>query len=341
MVENKGNFLKTHIKRDKSHYVTLEDDSKYEEWRIQTVSTIHAHQCEEIINNSPIPSDPDDLVVYQHKNTYLYDVLLSKVKTTMGKHYIRMFKDTRDAASAWRAYDGYMRSSSMAKIKSNNILKELTTLKFDPRGSTTSQEFIVKWLEKLDRFEDYTPLTSHFPDDMKKTLLENALSGTKTFKDIITQETINLAQGGKSIPYINYITIIKKLAADFDERASNFSGFKRHGSQNRYRTVNNAEYSPLNNNDDELQEFISEECLDDFNNLEINRGERGAFNNKVTYLDKEIWDSMEMREKDAWFNISNNIRRSILDMRSKGNISHDNKSCNYYNEGKWIENELE
>ena len=131
------------------------------------------------------------------------------------------------------------------------------------------------------------------------------------------------------------------MAADFDERESNFSGFKIHGSQNRYRTINNAECNPHSNNDDELQDFISEECLDDFNYLEINRGERGEFNNKGTYLDKEIWDSMEMREKDSWFKISNNIRRSILDMRSKGNISHDNKSCNYYNEGKWIENELE
>ena len=161
------------------------------------------------MNNTPIPSDPDDLVVYQHKNTYLYDVLLSKVKTTMGKHYIRMFKDTRDAAASWKDYDGYMRSSSMAKIKSNNILKELTTLKFDPRSSITSQDFIVDWLDKLDRFEDYTPLTSHFPDDMKKTLLENALSGSKTFKDVITQETINLEKVGDLFPTLTILPSLK------------------------------------------------------------------------------------------------------------------------------------
>jgi len=223
----KGNFLKNNVKRDKNHYSSLEDESLYEEWRIQTISTIYAHQCEEIIDNSPIPSNPEQKLQFDQKNTYLYDVLLSKVKTTMGKHFMRMYKDTRDASSAWKAYDGYMRSSSIAKIKSNNLMKELTSLKFDPRTSTSSQKFIIDWLEKLERFEDFTPLSSHFPDEMKKTLLENALSGAKTFKDITTQETITLAQGGSSIPYMNYVTIVKKLAADFDDRSSKYPGFKR------------------------------------------------------------------------------------------------------------------
>ena len=123
----------------------------------------------------------------------------------MGKHFVRIHCESRDASSVWKQYDEYMRTSTRSQITSKDLLSELTSIKFDVRSTQKDQEFVVEWLEKLRKYEDLTPMESNFSDSTKKTLLENSLGSYKTFKYITHSEVLSMAQGGVEIEYHNYL----------------------------------------------------------------------------------------------------------------------------------------
>ena len=103
------------IRRDKTHYSTLSNDDNFEDWRRQTVATVHAHKLENVIDQNYTPLTKGDQRLLQDQNTFLYDVFVSKILTPMGQHYVRQYEDTRDARSVWTSYLGYMKTSTRAE----------------------------------------------------------------------------------------------------------------------------------------------------------------------------------------------------------------------------------
>ena len=50
-------------------------------------------------------------------------------------------------------------------------------------------------------YEDLTPISAHFPDNMKKAMLQNAISPLKVFKDVKVSEQIEIARGKGPMVY--------------------------------------------------------------------------------------------------------------------------------------------
>ena len=76
------------MKRDKSHYIILKDEKHWDEWKRQTVATIFAHGCENIL--SPyIPTVADDILLFKEQQNFMFGVLIHIIRTPMGKHFVR------------------------------------------------------------------------------------------------------------------------------------------------------------------------------------------------------------------------------------------------------------
>ena len=119
----------------------------------------------------------------------------------MGKHYVRLHEGTRDAQAVWRNYSQYMRTSTKADIELESLMTNLTSLRFSTSTQSTATGFVVGWLDQLRWYENLTPTSAHFPDLMKKAMLQNALNDVKAFNDIKVSEQVDIAKGHGSILY--------------------------------------------------------------------------------------------------------------------------------------------
>ena len=102
------------IKRDKSHYVSLTNKQNYDDWKRATVATIKSHCCENIIDSTYIPRSLDAKDLFKEQQRFIYDVLISILKTPMGRHFVRKYEASHDAQMVWRECTTYMTSSRIA-----------------------------------------------------------------------------------------------------------------------------------------------------------------------------------------------------------------------------------
>ena len=204
------------IKRDKAHYTVLKDEKQWNEWKRTTLATIYAHGCENIVDPTYVPADIEETLLFSEQKKYMYDVFTTILQTSMGKHFVRQHESTRNAQAVWTDYIQYMRTSTKADIAIENILSTLTSIRLTTDYRGTSQSFIIDWLDKLRQYEDLTPTGSHFPDSMKKSMLQNALNGIKAFRDVRTTEQMDIAKGLGAIPYENYVVLLQNVAARHD-----------------------------------------------------------------------------------------------------------------------------
>ena len=106
-----------------------------------------------------------------------------------------------------------MEESPKAGLQVNKLMTELTSQKLEHGSKQTSQEFIIEWQEKLREYEELTPLDHHFPDALKKTMLENALQNIKCFRDVRTSEGLEAAKGRGELGYHEYLSLLQNVAA--------------------------------------------------------------------------------------------------------------------------------
>ena len=107
----------------------------------------------------------------------------------------------------------------------------LTSFRLTSTYRGTSQNFIVDWLDKIRQYEDLTPKSAHFPDVMRKAMLQNALNDVKAFVDVKVSEQMDIAKGRGPIPYDQYVTLIQNVAGTYDKANSA-------NAANRQRSVN-------------------------------------------------------------------------------------------------------
>ncbi len=172
------------MKRDKNHYKILSDEKIWDEWKRQTLDTIDAHNCENIVNPSYIPSDQESKNIFKEQNKFMYDVFISILRTSMGKFFVRKHEENRNAQLVWSDYTEHMKSSVCGDMKIEKIMSQLTSNRLSPKFRGTALQFIIDWIDKMRIFEEMTPQSSHCPNTMKKTLLQNAVSDLPVFRNI-------------------------------------------------------------------------------------------------------------------------------------------------------------
>ena len=124
----------------------------------------------------------------------MYDVFNKILKTTMGVNYVRMHESTMNAQLVWANYTNYMRTSTRADMELEKLMTSLTSLRITPSYKGSTLKFLVDWLENLRQYESMTPQSCHFSDPMKKSLLQNAVSNLKHFREVKLAESIGIAQ---------------------------------------------------------------------------------------------------------------------------------------------------
>mgnify|MGYP003321550183 CR=1 FL=1 len=58
----------------------------------------------------------------------------------------------------------------------------------------------------------------HFPDPMKKAMLQNIVNDVDVFADIKRLEELDIAKGRKAVAYNDYTSLVQRVATNYDEK---------------------------------------------------------------------------------------------------------------------------
>ena len=100
-----------------------------------------------------------------------------------------------DAQSIFKKLVDHHLVSASARLRANDILSYLTTAKYSPqnwRGDATS--FILHFVNQLDIYSTMNSHQDQLSDTMKRTLLENAVSGVSDLRHVKTTADLDIAR---------------------------------------------------------------------------------------------------------------------------------------------------
>jgi hypothetical protein len=170
-IQSAANKFQRGIKRDKGHYTFFKDEKQWDEWKRCAIATAYSHGCENILSPHYVPSEVEEAVLFAEQQKFMYDVWNTALKTTMGKHIVRLNEGTRDAG-----------------IEIEDLMSTLRTLRLNPTYKGTTADFILK-----------------------KYMLHNAISPLKVFQGIKCSKQIVVAKEKNAIQYDKYVSLVQSL----------------------------------------------------------------------------------------------------------------------------------
>ena len=295
------------VKRDKSHYTVLKDEKHWDEWKRQTIATIYAHGCENIISSSYNPVTAEDILLFQEQQKYMFDVLTFILRTPMGKHFVRQHENTRDAQSVWRDYINHMRTSTKADIELEDLLTSLTSLRISPNFRGNTEGFLLDWLDKIRRYEELTPKSTWFPDPMKKAMLQNAVAHLAMFKRVKLADQLEIAKGRGPLPYQDYVTLLQSVAATYDHASSSSPNRGTRLLTNIHQITDGpSEYEYEDSDHVPNQNEVDDSYFGSF--LQANRSD---FRRRPN-LPKEVWQKLTRADQLVWDQMSDFGKRGVI-----------------------------
>ena len=118
---SRANTFRKGQKRDKSAFEIFLRASKWEQFRIQFISTTKAQGCSEILNAHYYPITPGDAEWFNELQIFMYDVLLHVMKETTAASKVMAYVNTTNAQAAWNDITTHFDS----EVVQSNIRNEL------------------------------------------------------------------------------------------------------------------------------------------------------------------------------------------------------------------------
>jgi hypothetical protein len=105
--------------------------------------------------------------------------------------------------------------STKADLNSTNI----TSAKIgDGSWHGTAENFILNWQEQVCQYERLVPLSGHFSDEQKLSMLQTAVHPYQEFRQVEATAALLKAHTQKDITYEAYSTLLLSAATDYDNK---------------------------------------------------------------------------------------------------------------------------
>ena len=287
------------VKREKSAYAVLKDERAWNSWKRKTIATMNAHGCQNVANPNYQPNSLDESLLLREQNNFMYDVFATILQTTMGAHYIAVHEDSRDAQLVWKDYTTYMKTSTSADMQIEELMSSLTSLRLSQNYRGTTQKFIIDWLDKMMQYEKLTPLDAHFTPTVKKAMLQNAVQEFKVFKQVKTQEQMEVARGSGPLIFSQYVSLLLNVSSAYDKK------FVVSQTSTQKRLVNMYEQDQMFTYEYEKDDEYSWDVpIDDeyFGSYIIQASDRTR--RFRPSLPRSVWESLSKLDQQTWDQIS-------------------------------------
>ena len=89
--------------------------------------TASSHGCDPILDPLYVPKSQYEREVFVKMQKFMYNVFVSALRTTMGRHFVQRHDQTGDAQAVWCDYVRYMRTSTKANMELEELLSLITS----------------------------------------------------------------------------------------------------------------------------------------------------------------------------------------------------------------------
>jgi hypothetical protein len=185
--------LRKGVKRDKTVYPKLEDDTPYFTWRGQMESQAHSHLIGKILDPTsyPIPapgSQGSD--VYNLLNGFLYTVMEYTLQTTKGKDLVLMFNPTRDGRQIWENLHEWYTKSATALSRISRLHSTIRAMHLTPSHTGSYLSFLILFDQRIREHNGMVPPPRQFSPQIKFEYLREACVSITEFSNVDTQVII-------------------------------------------------------------------------------------------------------------------------------------------------------
>ena len=104
--------FKKGIKRDASLFPTLKDEKQWDNWKRDTTALANAQDVAEVLNKDYKPSTPEDTLLFDEKQKYMYSVFICTLLMDQGKAFVRKYETTHDAQKVYKDISTYALKST-------------------------------------------------------------------------------------------------------------------------------------------------------------------------------------------------------------------------------------
>ena len=263
-----------------------------------------------------------------NNNKYLYAVFVCILRTDKSKAIVRKYKSMFDAQSIYRELQEYATNSTQAVLDSNMLLQYITTARIDDgTWNSTTEKFILHWMEQLCLYEELVDPTAALVDAIKLTLITNAVRGHPKLSGVYNVAVQLASQTGQRVDYEQYSDLLLSECAQADAAFAQSPRKAHHSVYMSDLAINDGE-------DDALQFFSADEA--DYNidsdpiTLMANAHRHRELSANRVLMQIEQWKSMSPDGQKIWDQLLDADKAVIL-KRPAANLSRPNRPSNERN----------
>ena len=210
--------FKRSIKRDITHFIPLKDDAAWDNWERATMAQARAQDVADVLDSNYSPSSVEETALFDEKQKYMYAVFEKTLLTDKGKALVRAHQRKYDAQKIYQELSEYALKSTKATIDASSILTYITTAQLGTGNwKGTTHAFILHWQDQVRKYQTLAP-KSKLPDELLRTMLENAVHPIDSLRIVKTQADQHKAHSGTDLTYSQYTSLLLSAAQQHDKQ---------------------------------------------------------------------------------------------------------------------------
>ncbi len=206
------------IKRNSTLFPVLKDEKFNDWWHRSFANQARAQNVMEVLDSTYVPLTTEDKELFDEKQKYVYAILEQKVMTDRGKGFVRDHEADYDAQKVYLKLVDHHLKSTKAMIDSSSVLSYITSVKLGSgMWNGTTEAFIINWENQVRLYERQVPMSDHFSDGQKRTMLENAVAPINELRQIKGNADLEKIKTGRSLTFSEYTSLLLSAAVAYDD----------------------------------------------------------------------------------------------------------------------------
>jgi hypothetical protein len=295
--------FKKGIKRDASQFAKLKDDSQWDNWNRDIITTARAQNVEDVLDSKFRATTNADKELFKEHQKFMYDVFSKSCLTDKTKSIVRKHFQTYDAQKVYSELEAHFTKSTKAQHSSSSLLTYLTSASIaDGKWTGTTQGFILNWQNKLRLYNELKPITEKLSEVLQLTLIKNAVKGLQTFQTVQENEDNSFTRTGINLDYEQYSQLLLSAAENYDIQIS-----PKKGQKSSTRGIYSTSITEDHGTDEELDIDSTIDMIQ-------------ANFSRTSSMPKTRWDGLPPEVKKIWDTMDDDSKAIIL-----GNIDPKTK----------------
>ena len=166
-------------------------------------------------------SEPEEQVLFDAKQTFMFSVFNANLQTDMGKTIVRRHLANSDAQAVWKELSEHMRTSSEGASEKRRLTQYATNTVLDDNFKGTTEQFVLHFNEQVRQLEEISKDSEKLPPTVNLTILQTAVRSIHDLRFVETLDEFQSTTYGHgsstSLSYDTYYDLLINACVGYDK----------------------------------------------------------------------------------------------------------------------------